>query len=184
MSVITVISVSGIMAYVLAFYFGDILGPGTDGLVGFVVEATFFTVIAILIYIVSCVACIGYFSKGGRAARNPFLHVVVPIIGVLAFVLPLYTQYFNLAALFDGDLFTWAYKNEAGGNVYFDKAFPATWSIMGAIVWVIAGTILALYLGATRPDTLSRATQAFGGEVDDDDSDNPDPHAHSMSISH
>jgi amino acid transporter len=184
MSVITVISVSGVVAYVLAFYFGDILGPGTDGLVGFVVEATFFTVIAILIYIVSCVACIGYFSKGGRAARNPFLHVVVPIIGVLAFILPLYTQYFNLAALFDGEFFTWAYKNEAGGNVYFDKAFPATWSILGAIVWVIAGTILALYLGATRPDTLNRATQAFGGEVDDDDSDNPDPHAHSMSISH
>ncbi len=151
---------------------------------GFVVEATLFTVIAILIYMVSCVACIGYFSKGGRASRNMFLHVIVPIIGVIAFILPLYTQYFNLAALFDGDLFVWAYKDEAGGNVYFDKAFPATWSIMGAIVWVIVGVILALYLGKTRPETLARATQAFGGELQDDDSDNPDPQAHSMSITH
>ena len=80
--------------------------------------------IAILIYMVSCVACVGYFSKGGRAARNMFLHVIMPIIGVIAFILPLYTQYFNLAALFDGDLFVWAYKDEAGGNVYFDKAVP------------------------------------------------------------
>ena len=44
--------------------------------------------------------------------------------------------------------------------------------------------ILALYLGKTRPDTLARATQAFGGELQDDDSDNPDPQAHSMSITH
>lgn len=184
LSVVTVLGTTGAVAYLLAFYFGDILGPGTDGLVGFIVEATLFTVIAILIYIISCIACIGYFSKDGRAARNPFLHIVVPVIGVIAFILPLYTQYFNLAALFDGNPFTWAYKNEAGGNVYFDKAFPATWAIMGAVVWVVVGVILALYLGATRPETLARATQAFGGEVGDDDSDNPDPHAHSMSITH
>ena len=184
LSVVTVLGTTGAMAYLLAFYFGDILGPGTDGLVGFIVEATLFTVIAILIYIISCIACIGYFSKDGRAARNPFLHIVVPVIGVIAFILPLYTQYFNLAALFDGNPFTWAYKNEAGGNVYLDKAFPATWAIMGALVWVVVGVILALYLGATRPETLARATQAFGGEIEDDDSDNPDPHAHSMSMTH
>ena len=172
------------MGYALAFYFGDALGPGTEGLTGFVVQATLFTVIAILIYIVSCIACIGYFQKGGRASRNVFLHIIVPVIGVIAFILPLYTQYFNLTALFDGDLFVWAYKDENGANVYFDKAFPATWSIMGALVWVIIGVILALYLGSTRPETLARATQAFGGELDEDDSDNPDPHAHSMSITH
>ena len=87
-------------------------------------------------------------------------------------------------ALFNGDLFVRADKDEAGANVYFDKVFPATWSVMFAIVWLIAGIALALYLGSSRPETLERATQAFGGEVEDDDSDNPDPHAHSMSISH
>ena len=184
LSVITTLAVTGTVGYALAFYFGDTLGPGTEGLTGFVVQATLFTVIAILIYIVSCIACIGYFQKGGRASRNAFMHIVVPAIGVVAFILPLYTQYFNLTALFDGDLFVWAYKDENGANVYFDKAFPATWSIMGALVWVIVGAILALYLGSTRPETLARATQAFGGELDEDDSDNPDPHAHSMSITH
>ncbi|MDX6377246.1 MAG: hypothetical protein QOE98_1549 [Gaiellaceae bacterium] len=184
LSVITVISVTTAMAFAIAAYFGDALGPGTAGLVGFVVEATFFTVIAILIYIISCVACIGYFSKGGRAARSMFMHVIVPIVGVIAFVLPLYTQYFNLTALFDGNLFTWAYKNADGGNEYFTKDIPATWSVTFASVWLIAGIALALYLGASRPETLARATQAFGGEVEDDDSDNPDPHAHSMSITH
>jgi amino acid transporter len=186
LSVVTVLLVTGSMAYALAFYFGDILGPGTEGLAGFVVEATLFTVIAILIYMVSCVACIGYFTKGaGRVSRNIALHVVVPILGVIAFVLPLYTQYFSLSEAFDGNWFQWAYVDEAGNNVYFDKAFPATWSVMGALVWLIAGIVLAVYLGATRPQVLGRATQAFGGEVvGDDDSDNPDPHAHSMSITH
>ena len=107
----------------------------------------------------------------------------MPVIGVIAFILPLYTQYFSLSALFNGTV-SWAYKDENGANVYFDKAFPATWSIMGALVWLIVGITLALYLGATRPDTLARATQAFGGELAEDDSDNPDPHAHSMSITH
>jgi amino acid transporter len=184
LSVITVLAVTGTMAYALAFWVGDILGPGTTGLGGFVVEATLFTVIAILIYMVSCISCVGYFSKGGKAARNVFLHVVIPIIGFCAFILPLYTQYFNLSALFDGEFFVWAYKDEAGGNVYFDKAVPGTIAIMGALAWVIVGVILALYLGKSRPDTLARATQAFGGELEDDDSDNPDPHAHSMSITH
>ena len=103
------------------------------GLGGFVVEATLFTVIAILIYMVSASPASATSRRAGSAARNLFLHVVVPVIGVIcAFILPLYTQYFNLAALFDGDLFGWAYKDEAAANVYFDKAFPATWSIMGA----------------------------------------------------
>ena len=31
LSVITVLAVTGTMAYALAFYFGDILGPGTTG---------------------------------------------------------------------------------------------------------------------------------------------------------
>jgi amino acid transporter len=184
LSVVTVVAVTGAMAYLLALYFGDVLGPGTTGLSAFVVEATFFTVIAILIYIVSCVACIGYFAKGGRASRNVFMHVLVPIVGVLAFVLPLYTQYFNLTALFNGDLFQWAYVNADGGSEFFTKSIPATWSVMFAIVWLIAGAVLALYLGSTRPETLARATQAFGGEVAEDDSDNPDPQAHSMSITH
>jgi amino acid transporter len=185
LSVVTVLLVTGTVAYALAFYLGDVLGAGTEGLAGFVVEATLFTIIAILIYMVSCVACIGYFSRAaGRASRNILLHVVVPVMGVIAFILPLYTQYFSLSALFDGDLFVWGYKDENGANIWLDKAVPATISVWAALIWLIGGIILAIYLGATRPETLARATQAFGGELTDDDSDNPDPHAHSMSITH
>ena len=106
--------------------------------------------IAILIYIVSLRRLHRLLPEGRpRIAQLLLMHIVLPLIGVIAFILPLYTQYFNLTALFDGDLFVWAYKDEKARNVYFDKAFPATWSIMGALVWVIVGVILALYLGAT-----------------------------------
>lgn len=127
----------------------------------------FFTVIAILIYMISCIACIGYFSRQGRPSRNLFLHVVAPVVGLAAFVLPLYTQYFNLAELFDGNLFVWAYQDPStGANEFLSKTVPATWSVMCALLWVAIGIALSFYLNATRPDALTRATHSFGGEVD------------------
>ena len=54
-------------------------------------------------------------------------------MGVIAFILPLYTQYFSLSALFDGDLFVWGYKDENGAKSGFDKAVPATISVWAAL---------------------------------------------------
>jgi len=165
LSVITTLLVTSMVAYAVSVYFGAALGPGSDGLVSFVVEATFFTVLAIVIYMVACIACLGYFWR--RLSRNVFLHVITPILGLAAFVLPLYTQYFNLAELFGGNWFVWAYKDPGTGtNEFLSRTLPATWSVMGALVWVAVGIGLAFYLNATRPAALQRATHAFGGEVE------------------
>ncbi len=124
-------------------------------------------------------------KAAGRASRNILLHVVVPVIGVIAFILPLYTQYFSLSALFDGDLFVWGYKDENGANIWLRQGRPGHHLGLGRPG--LAGRRASSSpstSAATRPETLARATQAFGGELADDDSDNPDPHAHSMSITH
>ncbi len=150
----------------------------SDPLTIFAICATFFTVVAIFIYLTSCVACIAYFSREGRPHRSIVLHVIVPLIGILAFVLPLYTQYWSLSDLFDGSLFTWAYKDEAGGNLYLSKANPFTFSVVGAAIWLVAGIVQSLVISKDR---LVAATHAFGGE---DAEILGEGHAESMSLSH
>ncbi len=154
---------------------------GASAQFGFFIEATLFTIVAIFIYMTSCLSCIGYFSRGeGKPHKNALLHVVVPIVGFLAFVLPLYTQYFSLGNLFnDGKWFDWAYKLEDGSNVILGKDSPITFAVWGAALWLVIGVALAFYLGATRPEALERATHAFGGEDALDTG-----HAESMSITH
>lgn len=153
-------------------------GGLSDPLTVFAICATFFTVVAIFIYLTSCAACIGYFAREGRAHRSTFLHVVVPVVGIVAFVLPLYTQYFSLGDLFEGSLFTWAYKDEAGGNLFFSKANPFTFAVMGAVIWLLIGIVQSLVI---KKDRLIAATQAFGGEEAEALGEG---HAESMSLSH
>ena len=175
-----------VLTYIVAVLTVWLFVPGkfnaaTSGQLGFFIEATLFTVVAIFIYMTSCLSCIGYFTrKEGKAHLNPLLHVFLPILGILAFVLPLYTQYFSLGNLFnDNKWFDWAYKNAAGGNDYLSKTNFLTFAVWGALLWLVLGVALAYYLAATKPDALERATHAFGGEEAVDAG-----HAESMSITH
>ena len=182
---IAVVAVTA-LTYIVAFACVWLFVPGqfTNGnsaLLGFFVEATLFTVVAIFIYMTSCLSCIGYFTKKeGVPHKNTLLHVVIPSLGILAFVLPLYTQYFSLGNLFnDGKFFDWAYKTADGSNDILSKTNFITFAVWGAFLWLLIGIGLSLYLGATKPDALERATHAFGGEEALDTG-----HAESMSITH
>ncbi len=152
-----------IIGYLLDLVIGGIFGGGLEG---FVFSATVFTVLAILIYIVSCAACIGFFARAeGRPYLNPVLHYLIPTVGILAFILPLYTQYFNLGSLFsDGRLFQWAYKGEAGGNIFFSSTVIGASAVMFALLFTIVGSVIAAALGAMRPEALIAAAEIFGGE--------------------
>ncbi len=61
-----------VFGYILDLIINQIYG---DPLTGFFLSATFFTVLAILIYILSCTACIGFFNRKpeGRPHRNVLL---------------------------------------------------------------------------------------------------------------
>lgn len=143
--------------------------PHEGALVAFV-PATLFTILAIFVYMISCVACIKYFTSGsGKARRNTLLHVVIPIVGLLAFVLPLYVQFFDLDKLFKGDIFK-------QGPSYF---YPLTWGEWGAIIWMVIGAGVLAYFKSSRADQLERATQIFGGEDSLDAG-----HAEALSLTH
>jgi amino acid transporter len=114
------------------------------------VNGTGFTILAIVIYMISCAACIGYFNGEGREHRNVLLHVVIPLAGILVFIPALYAQYFS----FD-TLFKWA------------VVYPFNWAAIGALIWLGVGVVITLYMRSQKADALTAATRAFGGESDE-----------------
>jgi amino acid transporter len=62
------------------------LGFGYDPNTAFGIVATALVILIVAAYVVTNLACIGYFRRAGRREFNPLLHLVVPILGVLAFI--------------------------------------------------------------------------------------------------
>ena len=119
-----------------------VAGAKFGSLAAFGVLATAFTIFVVCAYILCCAACIGYFRRTGRREFNVLLHGVIPVVGILAFVLPLYSQYFDLGALFDGDAFRLA------------VTYPLDWADWGAAAWVLAGLVVVAVLSLRRSTAL------------------------------
>jgi amino acid transporter len=128
------------------------------------VNGTGFTILAIVIYMLACASCIGYFNGEGREHRNVFLHVVVPVLGVLVFIPALYAQYFSFDTIFK-----------------YVVAYPFNWAAIGAVIWLALGVVLTLYMRSAKPAELALATSAFGGESTELVHDGP---PESMSLGH
>jgi hypothetical protein len=115
------------------------------------VVGTTFTVLAIIVYMISCAACIGFFATEGRAHRNVLMHVVVPLFGIVVFAFPLYAQYFDLNNLFS-----------------YVLPYPFSWGGMAAVVWVVVGVVVTAVMAATHGSALEAATHGFSGGVADE----------------
>src|SRR5262249_59453043 len=53
--------------------------------VAFVMVATALVIVIVAVYILMNAACIGFFARGGRRF-NPWLHGLIPVLGILTFV--------------------------------------------------------------------------------------------------
>lgn len=62
------------------------LGFGYDPVTAFSVVGTGIVILLVAIYVVTNVTCVAYFLRRRRAELNVVLHIVVPVLGVLAFV--------------------------------------------------------------------------------------------------
>ncbi len=67
-----------------------LLGFAFDPETAFLLVATIIVIVVVSVYIVVHAACIGYFAKH-PAERSALLHVVVPVLGIIAFVPALLT---------------------------------------------------------------------------------------------
>src|SRR4051794_17163630 len=124
---VAIIWMSG-FALVVALLVGWKWGPQN----GFFTIATAATPVVILVYMLVAVGCIVHYLTAGRSDLNWFLHVVLPIAGIVLFALPLYYQFIKQPP------------------TYPIKA--ANWI---AIAWLVIGAGLTFWLTTSRRDKLS-----------------------------
>jgi amino acid transporter len=108
------------------------LGFGYDPITAFGMVATSLVILLVGIYLVMNVACIGYFTRR-RQGYNVFSHVIVPVLGILAFI-PAWLAGAGIKA----------------PGLSFIPALSAPLSYMGpaAAIWMVIGIIYMLFLFA------------------------------------
>jgi amino acid transporter len=120
------------------------LGFQYDPLTAFGLTATVIVVMFIPIYILLNLACIVYYLRFRRGEFNPVLHLLLPLLGIAAFV-P-------------------AFLAGAGLPVFsFISKLPKPLSYAGpaAAVWMVIGIVYMLYLRARHPERIRETRRIF-----------------------
>ncbi|MEU3983235.1 APC family permease [Streptomyces sp. NPDC026672] len=114
------------------------LGFGYDPVTAFLLLATVIVTVVIGVYIVVNLACAGYFLRRGRPALKPVRHLLLPLLGIVAFVPALLT---------------------AAGLPVFDfvTELSAPVSYAGPVVgvWMAAGVVVLLVLLRRHPGRIA-----------------------------
>lgn len=131
------IVVQSIFTVVIGIGVGLWLGPGATGAYGF--TGTIGTVAIVIVYIMSNIALIKYFWK--LAERKVITHVIVPILGVLALLYPLY-----------------AVANPA-------QSYPFNLVPIIVLIWIAAGVVLYFSYKAKSPEKI----EALGSFITEDE---------------
>ena len=116
------------------------LGPGATGAYGF--TGAIGTVAIVVVYILANIALIRFFWR--RADRNILTHIVIPVLGVLGLLYPLY-----------------AVSNP-------EQTYPYNLVSLIVLIWIIAGAVLFFYYKVKSPQKIA----ALGNVATDDDSAN------------
>jgi amino acid transporter len=110
-------------------------------LTAFVIIATAVTIVVILVYMTVALASVVYYWRYHRDEFSPLLHFVVPVLGILAFIGPLYYQYHPL------------------------PDYPTRIANWVAIGWIVAGVVVTAWMARNRRQALLNAERVF---VDDE----------------
>jgi amino acid transporter len=109
-------------------------------LIGFAVTATAFVVLVIFTYMMANVACAIDYARR-RSLWNPFLHLVVPVVGVVTLAFPLYYTYVPLSPA------------------------PVRYALYFAPIWAVVGIVVMLVLSRTHPRIVAATNAALGEET-------------------
>ncbi len=122
-----------VLGVVLSLLMGWKWGP----LTAFIIIATAVTIVVILVYMTVCLGTFVFYWRERRSEFNPLLHGAVPILGMLAFVGPLYYQYRPL------------------------PDYPVRIANWVAIVWIAAGIGVTIWMSMNRRQALVNAERIF-----------------------
>lgn len=126
------IATNTIVATVIALLADWAWGP----LVAFGVTATAFVVLVIVWYMLANVACVVEYTRRRRAELKPIVHIVIPTLGFVIMLLPLYYTYHPLSP------------------------YPVRIALFFAPAWIVAGGIVLAILEWKAPRIVD-ATQAI-----------------------
>ncbi|MEU2624228.1 APC family permease [Streptomyces sp. NPDC007157] len=125
------------------------LGFGYDPVTAFLLLATVIVTVVIGVYIVVNLACAGYFLRRGRESLRPVRHLLLPLLGIVAFVPALLT---------------------AAGLPVFDfvTKLTAPVSYAGPVVgvWMAAGAVVLLVLIRRHPERIAETARVHLEEGD------------------
>ena len=136
---ITVVIVASVMALIMGYPLADSAfgAPFSN----YYFWATAGTLLVIVVYIMLCIGGIVFFHRTRDSRRwNPLVHVGVPVIGAIVFGAALY------------------------GSVHPTPPGILKWTPYLAIVWVLLGIGVVLWLRASRPDAVARIGSILGEE--------------------
>jgi amino acid transporter len=117
------------------------LGWKFSPLNGFGVLSYMATSLVIVVYMSVCLATLVFYYRTRRGEFSPLLHGVIPVLGVAAFVMPLYYQYRPL------------------------PAYPLRWGNWAAITLFSLSVLVTIVVAATRRDMLANPERVFETEA-------------------
>jgi len=110
--------------------------------------ATLFTLILIVIYILILLSCIVYFWRFKREDANIFLHGIIPVLGIAAFV---------PAFLAAGGIRVFSFISKL--------SYPSSLAGLVDGIWLVIGIAYLVYLQMKHPDRLAQTGRIFVDEV-------------------
>jgi amino acid transporter len=117
--------------------------------VAFIFLATILTGVMVAIYMVFNLSCIMFYLRRARPEFNVLLHLIVPVLGIVAFIPAEFT-----------DL-------GVGGSVLKFVApltYPASKTGLAIGIWYLIGLIVLAYLYARHPERLPEMRRVFADE--------------------
>jgi amino acid transporter len=145
------VSIIAVSVATLAVALG--LGFGYDPVTAFAMVGTGIVILLVAIYIVANVTCIAYFLRRRRSEFNVLLHLVVPVLGVAAFVPPWLTA---------AGLPAFSFVTRLSPPISY--AGPAV------AVWMVLGIAYLVWLYLRHPDRVAQVSRVHLDEA---------PNAHS-----
>jgi amino acid transporter len=103
------------------------LGFGYDPLTAFALVGTAIVILLVAIYIVSNIACFGFFARHRRAEFNPVFHVLIPALGIAAFV-PAWLTAAGIPAF--------SFVSKLPAPISYAGPAMAVWMVLG-LIWLI-----------------------------------------------
>ena len=132
----------GVLGIVLALGLGFALGGPLNA---FALLGTIATIVIVVIYILTNLSNPVFYLREHRDELNPFLNVVIPILGILIFF-PVLLAAFGL---------------DFGGLGIAALAYPANLAVWAVLGWLVLGVVLFAYLSVRAPERIKGTATTF-----------------------